>query len=118
MRKHMRLATTFWGSLAVLAGCTPFSHEKVQVDWVVVNDTPDPMIVTVRFPLDSARVFLPIQAAIRQQIREDSAAHQGRGYLRQPFHRVTVHQDQWYEVNELGGWTNFFLDQAPTLRPA
>jgi hypothetical protein len=104
-------------TLLALSDCTPPQQTHVDLlEWVVANKTADTLVVTVRYPLDSARLSSAHAAQLQQVWRVDSAAYEGRGFLRHPLRRLSVHQGQWYQVDTHQSEVNPFLDDAPDVR--
>jgi hypothetical protein len=103
--------------LLAVSNCTPPHQTHVDLlEWVVANHTPDTLEVTVRYPLDSARLAPTHAYQLYQAWRLDSAAYEGRGFLRYPLRRLSVHHGQWYQVDTHQSEVNPFLNDAPTVR--
>lgn len=100
----------------MLGSCTP--PEQTHVDllvWVVANNTPDTLVVTVRYPLDSVQLTSAQASQLQQAWHIDSAAYQGRGFLRHPLRRFSSHQGKWYQVDTRQSEVNPFLDDTPNV---
>lgn len=101
----------------VLSTCTPPHKIPVTiVVWVVANNTPDTLVVTARYPLDSARLAPARVPATQRRWYSDSLAYGGRGFLRHPFRRLSLHRGQWYQVDTPQNQVNPFLDDTPEVR--
>ncbi|RZJ93836.1 MAG: hypothetical protein EOO60_04360 [Hymenobacter sp.] len=100
-----------------LSTCTPPHKIPVTiVAWVVANNTSDTLVVTARYPLDSVRLAAARVPPAQQRWRLDSLAYGGRGFLRHPLRRLSVHREQWYQVDTPQREVNPFLDDTPEVR--
>ncbi|SDZ00904.1 hypothetical protein SAMN04488069_1342 [Hymenobacter psychrophilus] len=102
--------------LLALGSCTP--PEQTHVDllvWVVANNTPDTLVVTVRYPLDSTQLTIADASHLQRVWHIDSAAYEGRGFLRHPLRRLSRHQSKWYQVDTHQSEVNPFLDDTPKV---
>ncbi|MGI4742624.1 MAG: hypothetical protein ACRYG7_46290 [Janthinobacterium lividum] len=101
-------------ALTTLTQCTPPQSPNAITEWVVTNQTPDTLWVTVRYPLDSVALSAAAIVETRRQLRLDSADQLHQSGFYQPSLRQVAHaRGQWYLVQNSTGDVVYQADHDP-----